>query len=128
MKIIIIIIKIIQNQYRILLYNIKIIADENNENYFLLDFIKLFENINVMNDNYIYVMKRCANYFLRNDKFWSDGPSVVAENFVYSARGALSSSSVCCDLFFPLKNAFAFFNDEIESFAPVGIKALDSKI
>jgi hypothetical protein len=27
-----------------------------------------------------------------------------------------------------LKNAFAFFNDEIESFAPVGIKALDSKI
>ena len=74
------------------------------------------------------MMKRCTNFFLRNDKFWSDGSSVVAENFVYFARHALSSISVCSDLFFPLKNAKTFFNDEIESFAPVGIKALDSRI
>lgn len=72
--------------------------------------------------------ERIYKFFLRNDAFWSDGSPVVAEDFVYSAKRALSPGSVCKDLFFPLENARAFFDGEIESFAPVGIKALDSKI
>ena len=80
------------------------------------------ESWEISDDEMVY------KFFLRNDAFWSDGSPVVAEDFVYSARRALSPDSVCGSLFFPLENARAFFDGEIESFAPVGIKALDSKV
>lgn len=73
--------------------------------------------------------KKTYEFFIRDTAVWSNGKPVTAEDFVYSARRALSSKFMCpfAELFFPLKNARAFFNREIRDFSKVGITAIDSR-
>lgn len=73
--------------------------------------------------------KKIYEFFIRDTAVWSNGKPVTAEDFVYSARRALSSKFMCpfAELFFPLKNARAFFNRDIRDFSKVGITAIDSR-
>ncbi|MDR1401822.1 MAG: peptide ABC transporter substrate-binding protein [Puniceicoccales bacterium] len=69
-------------------------------------------------------------FFLRDDAKWSDGTPVTAEDFVFSAKRALSSRLICAsvDMFFNLKNAKAFFSRTIRDFSRVGIHAINSRM
>ncbi|MDR3144265.1 MAG: peptide ABC transporter substrate-binding protein [Puniceicoccales bacterium] len=69
---------------------------------------------------------RIYEFFLRDNAKWSDGSSVVADDFVYSASRALTSKFACSsvEMFFPLRNARAFFNRQIRNFSKVGISAV----
>jgi oligopeptide transport system substrate-binding protein len=68
-------------------------------------------------------------FFLRDNAKWSDGSPVIADDFVYAAKRALSSKLSCAfvELFFPVRNAKAFFNKEIRDFSRIGICAVNSR-
>lgn len=64
---------------------------------------------------------------LRADARWSNGDTVTAGDFVYSVHRALTPAlaSPKAALFFPLKNAEAFYTGRMRDFAAVGVHALD---
>lgn len=64
---------------------------------------------------------------LRNDARWSNGGEVKAQDFVYSIQRVLSPRLAApkAPLFFPLKNAEAFYAGREKDFSAVGVRALD---
>jgi oligopeptide transport system substrate-binding protein len=64
---------------------------------------------------------------LRSDTRWSNGDPVTASDFVYSVRRVLSPALAApkAALFFPLKNAAAFYAGREKDFSTVGVRALD---
>ena len=79
------------------------------------------ESWTVSDDGLIYTFK------IRADAKWSNGDAFTAHDMVWSwwrgLQPALGSQYVF--MFFPIKNAEAFFNQEISDFSQVGVKALD---
>jgi oligopeptide transport system substrate-binding protein len=67
------------------------------------------------------------NFYLRGDARWSNGDMVVADDFVFTARRALSSRIGCSfiEMFLPIKNARLFHEKKLKDFGKVGIHALD---
>lgn len=69
-------------------------------------------------------------FTLRENARWSNGDSVVAEDFVNAVRRGLSNDlgSPWAELYFPLRNARRYYNNEIADFSKVGVEAVDHKI
>jgi oligopeptide transport system substrate-binding protein len=65
-------------------------------------------------------------FHLRDNARWSNGDMIVAEDFVFTAKRALSSkpSNPSVELFFPIRNAENFYRQEIRDFNEVGIHAI----
>lgn len=72
---------------------------------------------------------RTYTFHLRIGEKWSNGAPVTAGDFVYSIHRALSPAFAApkAALFFPLKNAEAFFTGREREFAAVGVRALDDR-
>ncbi len=72
---------------------------------------------------------RIYTFTMRDDARWSNGDPVTAYDFEWSWWRALQPSlgSQYVFMYFPIKNAEAFFKQEISDFSQVGIKALDAK-
>lgn len=70
---------------------------------------------------------RTYAFDLRTDARWSDGEPVTAADFVYSIRRMLSSKLAApkVSLFFPLRNAAAYYQGRVQDFSAVGARALD---
>ncbi|MEM8500010.1 MAG: peptide ABC transporter substrate-binding protein [Pseudomonadota bacterium] len=72
---------------------------------------------------------RVYTFTIRNNAVWSNGDKVTAADFEWSwwraLQPALASSYVF--MYFPIKNAEAYFNQQLTDFADVGIKAIDEK-
>jgi oligopeptide transport system substrate-binding protein len=68
-------------------------------------------------------------FFIRDEARWTDGKPVTADDFVYSARRALSSKMLCpfVELFFNIRNARPYFERRLRDFTKVGISATTSK-
>ncbi|HAU67228.1 MAG TPA: peptide ABC transporter substrate-binding protein [Gammaproteobacteria bacterium] len=70
---------------------------------------------------------RIYTFNIRRDAKWSNGDSLTAQDFVWSwwrgLQPALGSQYVF--MFFPIKNAEAFFRGEVTDFDKVGVKAID---
>ena len=68
-------------------------------------------------------------FHLRAGAKWSNGDAVTAGDFVYSIHRALSPAFAApkAALFFPLKNAEAFYTGREREFAAVGVRALDDR-
>ncbi|WP_438479612.1 peptide ABC transporter substrate-binding protein [Oleiharenicola lentus] len=66
---------------------------------------------------------------LRADATWSNGDHVTAGDFVYSVHRALSPSLAApkASLFFPIKNAEAFYTGRMRDFSAVGVHALNDR-
>jgi len=64
---------------------------------------------------------------LRDNAKWSNGDPVTAHDFVWSWWRALQPAlgGQYVFMYFPIKNAEKFFNQEITDFSQVGVKALD---
>jgi oligopeptide transport system substrate-binding protein len=79
------------------------------------------ESWSVSPDGLIYTFQ------LRADARWSNGDPVTAHDFVYSIHRVLSPALAApkAALFFPLKNAAAFYAGTEKDFAAVGARALD---
>lgn len=79
------------------------------------------EKWNISEDGKVY------EFYLRKDARWSNGDFVTADDFVFSAKRALSSRLGCSfiEMFFPLKNAKKFYDREIRDFNKVGISAIN---
>lgn len=71
---------------------------------------------------------RVYTFLLRPEARWSNGDPVTAEDFVWSIRRALSPALAApkASLFFPLRNAGAFYAGGEKDFAAVGARALDA--
>lgn len=67
-------------------------------------------------------------FFLRSDARWSDGRSLVAEDFVASVRRVLSPElgAPNAALLYPVLNAEAYHKRRQNDFAAVGIQAVDT--
>ena len=65
-------------------------------------------------------------FALRPGAQWSNGDPVVASDFVYSIHRVLSPALAApkAALFFPLKNAAAFYTGKEKDFAAVGVRAI----
>ncbi|HVT71823.1 MAG TPA: peptide ABC transporter substrate-binding protein [Lacunisphaera sp.] len=72
---------------------------------------------------------RTYTFELRPDAHWSDGEPVTAADFVYSIRRVLSPKLAApkASLFFPLRNAAAYYQGRVPDFAAVGARALDAR-
>ncbi|HVZ65729.1 MAG TPA: peptide ABC transporter substrate-binding protein [Lacunisphaera sp.] len=70
---------------------------------------------------------RTYTFDLRTDAHWSDGEPVTAADFVYSIRRMLSPQLAApkVSLFFPLRNAAAYYQGRLQDFSAVGARALD---
>ena len=68
-------------------------------------------------------------FYLRDNARWSNGDPLTAHDFEWSWWRALQPAlgSQYVFMYFPIKNAEAFFKEEIDDFSKVGIKALDAK-
>ncbi len=81
------------------------------------------ESWTVSDDGRIYTFK------LRDNARWSNGDEITAADFEWSwwraLQPALASSYVF--MYFPIKNAEAYFNRSLSNFDEVGIKAIDKK-
>ena len=68
-------------------------------------------------------------FHLPGSAFWSNGAAVTAQDFVYSIRRALTASLAApkAPLFFPIKNAGAFYHGRLTDFAQVGVAAPDDR-
>lgn len=68
-------------------------------------------------------------FYLRDDAVWSNGDYVTAYDFVYAWNRVLMPTlgSKYPDMLYDVVNAEEFNKGEIEDFAQVGVKALDSK-
>ena len=68
-------------------------------------------------------------FILRDDAVWSNGDYVTAYDFVYAWNRVLMPTlgSKYPDMLYDVVNAEEFNKGEIEDFAQVGVKALDSK-
>ena len=66
-------------------------------------------------------------FHFRNNARWSNGDTVKAGDFVFSWKRALTPAlgNEYAYMFFPLKNAEAYFKGEITDFNKVGVKAPD---
>lgn len=66
-------------------------------------------------------------FHLRSDARWSNGNPVTANDFVYSIHRALSPALAApkVPLFYPLKNARAFYSGEEKNFSSVGVRAVN---
>lgn len=66
-------------------------------------------------------------FYLRKDARWSNGDFVIADDFVFTVKRALSSRFGCSfiEMFFPIKNAKKFYKRKIRDFSKVGISAID---
>ncbi len=64
---------------------------------------------------------------LRKDAKWSNGDSVTAEDFRWSWWRALQPElgNQYVFMYFPIRNAEKYFNQEITEFSDVGVKAID---
>jgi oligopeptide transport system substrate-binding protein len=73
---------------------------------------------------------RIYEFHLRDDAKWSNGDPVVAGDFVFSVKRALSSRSSLpfLDMFFPLRNAERFHKQQVRHFNEVGIQAMGKHI
>ena len=69
---------------------------------------------------------RTYTFDLRADARWSNGDAVTAADFVYSIRRILSPALAApkASLFFPLKNAAAFYAGRQSDFTAVGVRAV----
>ena len=72
---------------------------------------------------------RTYTFQLRADARWSTGDPVTPDDFVYSVRRVLSPALAApkAALFFPLKNARAYFSGRETDFTAVGVRALDGR-
>lgn len=79
------------------------------------------ESWSISEDGRVYVFK------LRDNAVWSNGDPVTAHDFEWSWWRALQPAlgSQYVFMYFPIKNAERYFNEEITDFAEVGIKAID---
>ena len=68
-------------------------------------------------------------FHLRVNARWSNGDAVTAHDFVYSFRRVLTPTLAApkAQLFFPLKNAAAYYRGELHDFAQVGVAAFDDR-
>ena len=68
-------------------------------------------------------------FYIRDNARWSNGDPLNAYDFEWSWWRALQPAlgSQYVFMYFPIKNAEAFFKQEISDFSQVGIKALDAK-
>ncbi|HEY4248928.1 MAG TPA: peptide ABC transporter substrate-binding protein [Lacunisphaera sp.] len=66
-------------------------------------------------------------FHLRRDARWSNGDPVTAADFVYSIHRVLSPAlgAPKAPLFYPLKNARAFYSGREKNFSAVGVKAIN---
>jgi oligopeptide transport system substrate-binding protein len=66
---------------------------------------------------------------LRSDARWSNGDPVTANDFVYSIHRILTPTLAApkAALFYPLKNAEAFYTGREKNFAAVGVRAVDDQ-
>ena len=69
------------------------------------------------------------SFSLRENARWSNGDPLTAEDFVWSWwRGLLPQmANLYAYMYFPIKNAEAFYKGEITDFDKVGVKALDDR-
>lgn len=69
-------------------------------------------------------------FYLRENTRWSNGDIVTADDFVFSAKRALSSKLGCSfvEMFLPIKNAKNFYERRIRDFSKVGISAIGKRI
>jgi oligopeptide transport system substrate-binding protein len=79
------------------------------------------ERWTVSDDGLVY------HFTLRDTAKWSNGESVTAHDFEWSWWRALQPAlgSQYVFMYFPIKNAEAYFREELADFSQVGIKALD---
>jgi oligopeptide transport system substrate-binding protein len=68
-------------------------------------------------------------FHLRKNARWSNGDPVIARDFVYSWRRALSPSlgNLYAYMFFYVKHAENFFKGDISDFTHVGVRAVDDQ-
>jgi len=80
------------------------------------------ESWTISEDGRIYTFK------FRKDAKWSNGDSVTAEDFRWSWWRALQPAlgNQYVFMYFPIKNAERYFNQEISDFSEVGIEVIDS--
>jgi oligopeptide transport system substrate-binding protein len=66
-------------------------------------------------------------FHLRDDLYWSNGEPLVAKDFVYSLKRALSPKlgNPWVSFYFGVRNAEAYFKKKIDNFHDVGIRAAD---
>lgn len=66
-------------------------------------------------------------FYLREDARWSNGDPVTAHDFIYAYERFLTPALAAeyVQMLFILKNAREFHHGEVESFAEVGVQALD---
>ena len=64
---------------------------------------------------------------LRENAKWSNGDPVTATDFAWSWWRALQSTlpNIYVFMYFPIKNAEAFYRQEIDDFSKVGVKVID---
>ncbi|HEY8995734.1 MAG TPA: peptide ABC transporter substrate-binding protein [Lacunisphaera sp.] len=69
------------------------------------------------------------SFFIRENAKWSNGDPVTAQDFVYTIRRALTRSTAApkVSLFFPIRNARAFYRGELADFGSVGVAASDAR-
>ncbi len=72
---------------------------------------------------------RIYTFYIRDDARWSNGDPVTAHDFEWSWWRALQPAlgSQYVFMLFPIKNAEAFFKEEITDFSKVGVKAVSAK-
>jgi len=70
---------------------------------------------------------RIYTFHLRENAKWSNGETVTAEDFRWSWERALNPAlgSLYNYMFFPIVNAEAYANGDLEDFSQVGVKVLD---
>ena len=68
-------------------------------------------------------------FHFRDNARWSNGDTVTAGDFVYSWNRALTPvlGNLYAYMFYPIKNAQAYFEGEITDFNLVGVRALDER-
>jgi oligopeptide transport system substrate-binding protein len=67
---------------------------------------------------------RTATFHLRPDARWSNGEPLIAADYVYSVRVALSTNAAASEAMLLLKNARRY-REQLTNFSTVGIEALD---
>lgn len=72
---------------------------------------------------------RFYTFTIRDDARWSNGDAVTAHDFAWSWWRALQPAlgSQYVFMYFPIKNAEAYFRGEVSDFDAVGVKALNNK-
>lgn len=71
---------------------------------------------------------RAYTFQLRRNARWSNGDPVTAEDFAWSWWRALQPGlgNMYAYMYFPIRNAEAYFNGEMDDFGEVGIEVVDS--